>query len=156
MDKRSEIISMVERRRHWPAEEKLRIMEEVLAPGVTLALYSFECFTGFNVERGVSDGRRHYLYRDDFVMKGVVHEHTQFDRHIPCTLKIHDNGTASEDDDDLGSLMLTHLTRDEREPHEQRELLLEAHVDDTVGRYASALKQCLRDAALFPAHSLCT
>jgi hypothetical protein len=54
MDKGSEIISMVERRRHWPAEEKLRIMEEVLAPGVTLALYNFECFTGFNVERGAA------------------------------------------------------------------------------------------------------
>jgi transposase len=34
MDKRAEIISMVERRRHWPAEEKLRIMEAALAPDV--------------------------------------------------------------------------------------------------------------------------
>ena len=37
MDKRVEIISMVERRRQWPAEEKLRIMEEALVPGATIA-----------------------------------------------------------------------------------------------------------------------
>jgi transposase len=37
MDKRAEIISMVERRRHWPAEEKLRIMEAALAPGAVIA-----------------------------------------------------------------------------------------------------------------------
>lgn len=37
MDKRTEIISMVERRRHWPAEEKLRIMEVALAPGAVIA-----------------------------------------------------------------------------------------------------------------------
>jgi hypothetical protein len=36
MDKRSEIISMVERRRHWPAEGKLRIVEEALAPGAVM------------------------------------------------------------------------------------------------------------------------
>ena len=33
----AEIISTVERRRHWPDEEKLRIMTEALAPGVTVA-----------------------------------------------------------------------------------------------------------------------
>jgi transposase len=37
MDKRIEIISVVERRRHWPADEKLRIMEEALAPGAVIA-----------------------------------------------------------------------------------------------------------------------
>lgn len=37
MDKRSEIISVVERRRHWPSEEKLRIMEEALVPGAVIA-----------------------------------------------------------------------------------------------------------------------
>jgi transposase len=37
MDKRAEIISMVERRRHWPTEEKLRIMEAALAPGAVIA-----------------------------------------------------------------------------------------------------------------------
>ena len=31
----SEIISMIERRRSWPTEEKLRIMGEALAPGAT-------------------------------------------------------------------------------------------------------------------------
>jgi transposase-like protein len=36
MNKRSEIISMVERRRHWPAEGKLRIVEEALAPGAVM------------------------------------------------------------------------------------------------------------------------
>ena len=33
----SEIISTVERRRRWPAEEKLRIMTEALEPGATMA-----------------------------------------------------------------------------------------------------------------------
>ena len=33
----AEIISTVERRRHWPDEEKLRIMSEALAPGATVA-----------------------------------------------------------------------------------------------------------------------
>ncbi len=33
----AEIISTVERRRQWPAEEKLRIMSEALEPGVTIA-----------------------------------------------------------------------------------------------------------------------
>lgn len=33
----AEIISTVERRRHWPDEEKLRIMAEALAPGATVA-----------------------------------------------------------------------------------------------------------------------
>jgi len=33
----AEIISTVERRRQWPAEEKLRIMSELLAPGATIA-----------------------------------------------------------------------------------------------------------------------
>jgi transposase-like protein len=37
MDKRAEIISMVERRRHWPAGGKLRIMEAALAPGTVIA-----------------------------------------------------------------------------------------------------------------------
>jgi transposase len=37
MDNRVEIISMVERRRQWPAEEKLRIMEAALVPGATIA-----------------------------------------------------------------------------------------------------------------------
>lgn len=37
MDKRTEIISVVERRRHWPADEKLRIMEAALAPGAVIA-----------------------------------------------------------------------------------------------------------------------
>ena len=32
-----EIISTVERRRHWPDEEKLRILSEALAPGATVA-----------------------------------------------------------------------------------------------------------------------
>ena len=33
----SEIISTVERRRHWCSEEKLRIISEALEPGVTIA-----------------------------------------------------------------------------------------------------------------------
>jgi transposase len=33
----AEIISTVERRRHWPDEEKLRIMSAALAPGATVA-----------------------------------------------------------------------------------------------------------------------
>jgi transposase len=33
----AEIISMVERRRRWPTEQKLRIMSEALAPGATIA-----------------------------------------------------------------------------------------------------------------------
>ena len=33
----AEIISTVERRRHWPDEEKLRNMSEALAPGATVA-----------------------------------------------------------------------------------------------------------------------
>jgi transposase len=33
----AEIISTIERRRHWPDEEKLRIMSEALAPGSTVA-----------------------------------------------------------------------------------------------------------------------
>jgi len=36
MDKRTEIISTVERRRRWTAEEKLRILDEALAPGATI------------------------------------------------------------------------------------------------------------------------
>jgi transposase len=35
--KRLDIISMVERRRKWPAEAKARIMEEALVPGATVA-----------------------------------------------------------------------------------------------------------------------
>lgn len=37
MDKRTDIISVVERRRHWPADEKLRILEEALAPDAVIA-----------------------------------------------------------------------------------------------------------------------
>ena len=33
----AEIISTVERRRHWPDEEKLRILSEALEPGATVA-----------------------------------------------------------------------------------------------------------------------
>ena len=33
----AEIISTVERRRHWPDKEKLRILSEALAPGATVA-----------------------------------------------------------------------------------------------------------------------
>src|SRR5262245_49005992 len=33
----SEVISRVERRRHWPTAEKLRIMSEALEPGATVA-----------------------------------------------------------------------------------------------------------------------
>src|SRR5262245_40042752 len=33
----AEIISTVERRRHWPSEEKLKIMSEALAPGATIS-----------------------------------------------------------------------------------------------------------------------
>lgn len=33
----AEIISTVERRRHWPDGEKLRILSEALAPGATVA-----------------------------------------------------------------------------------------------------------------------
>ena len=33
----AEIVSTVERRRHWPDEEKLRILSEALAPGATVA-----------------------------------------------------------------------------------------------------------------------
>ena len=36
-EKRFEVVSVVERRRQWPAEEKARIMEEALAPGATVA-----------------------------------------------------------------------------------------------------------------------
>jgi Transposase len=32
-----EVISRVERRRHWPTAEKLRIMSEALEPGATVA-----------------------------------------------------------------------------------------------------------------------
>jgi len=35
--KRFEVVSVVERRRQWPPEEKARIMEEALAPGATVA-----------------------------------------------------------------------------------------------------------------------
>jgi transposase len=37
MDKRTEIISTVERRRRWTAEEKLKILDEALSPGATIA-----------------------------------------------------------------------------------------------------------------------
>jgi len=37
MDKRTEIISTVERRRRWMAEEKLKILDEALSPGATIA-----------------------------------------------------------------------------------------------------------------------
>ena len=33
----AEIISTIERRRHWPGEEKLRILSEAVAPGATVA-----------------------------------------------------------------------------------------------------------------------
>src|SRR2546423_594472 len=33
----AEIISTIERRRRWPTEEKLRIMDEALAPGASIA-----------------------------------------------------------------------------------------------------------------------
>lgn len=33
----AEIISTVERRRNWPTEVKLRIIEEALAPGASIA-----------------------------------------------------------------------------------------------------------------------
>jgi transposase len=33
----AEIISTIERRRNWPAQEKLRIMEEALTPGASIA-----------------------------------------------------------------------------------------------------------------------
>jgi transposase len=33
----SEIISVVERRRRWPAEEKLKLLNEVLKPGASVA-----------------------------------------------------------------------------------------------------------------------
>lgn len=33
----SEVISRVERRRHWPTAEKLRILSEATAPGATIA-----------------------------------------------------------------------------------------------------------------------
>ncbi len=33
----AEIISTVERRRHWPTEEKLKIMSEALTPGATIS-----------------------------------------------------------------------------------------------------------------------
>lgn len=36
-EKRFEVVSVVEQRRQWPAEEKARIMEEALAPGATVA-----------------------------------------------------------------------------------------------------------------------
>lgn len=35
--KRLEAVQLIERRRKWPAEEKARIMEEALSPGVTIA-----------------------------------------------------------------------------------------------------------------------
>jgi transposase len=35
--KRLEVVQLIERRRKWPAEEKARIMEEALSPGVTIA-----------------------------------------------------------------------------------------------------------------------
>lgn len=34
----SEVISRVERRRHWPRAEKLRILSEATAPGATIAV----------------------------------------------------------------------------------------------------------------------
>ena len=34
--KQFEVLSVVERRRQWPTEEKARIMEEALAPGATV------------------------------------------------------------------------------------------------------------------------
>jgi transposase len=36
-EKRFEVVSVVERRRQWPPEEKARIMEEAIAPGATVA-----------------------------------------------------------------------------------------------------------------------
>jgi transposase len=36
----AEIISTIERRRNWPAQEKLRIMEEALTPGASIAAVS--------------------------------------------------------------------------------------------------------------------
>lgn len=113
---------------------------------VTLALCSFECFTGLNVVRGASDRKRRHIYSDDFVMKGVVHEFTEFDRHVPCTLKVSDIRRDAEDE--IGSLMLTHFVTDEHEPPELRELALQAIVYDMSGEYAAALQQYLRDAAL--------
>jgi transposase len=35
--KRFEVLQLIERRRKWPAEVKARIMEEALAPGITIA-----------------------------------------------------------------------------------------------------------------------
>jgi transposase len=35
--KRLEVLQLIERRRKWPAEVKARIMEEALAPGITIA-----------------------------------------------------------------------------------------------------------------------
>ncbi len=35
--KRLEVVQLIERRRKWPADEKARIMEEELSPGVTIA-----------------------------------------------------------------------------------------------------------------------
>jgi transposase len=40
MDKRTEIISTVERRRRWTAEEKLKILDEALSSGATIAAVS--------------------------------------------------------------------------------------------------------------------
>ena len=53
MDKRAEILSMVERPLHWPVEEKLRIMEAALAPGEGLltAMASADLFCTFGFVR---------------------------------------------------------------------------------------------------------
>ena len=37
MDRQTEIISTVERRRRWSAEEKLKILDDALSPGATIA-----------------------------------------------------------------------------------------------------------------------
>ena len=111
---------------------------------ITLALHTFECFTGFNVKRGVVERRLHYLYNDRFIMKGVVDEHTNLDRHVPCTLAIHTDIA----DEALGYLALTHTGDAERTPKELQDWILQAVIYDNGGKYVDALSQYLRDAAL--------
>lgn len=116
------------------------------ADRVTLLLYSFEHFTGFNVERGVSPRRVHYMYNDGFEMKGVVQIILHEARNIPCTLQVHDD--IRNEDSHIGSLMLTHLLDDEGMPFELRKVILQVSIFDGGGKYREALCANLRDAAL--------
>ena len=138
-------VSKEEQQREWDKQLYESAVERLYKYGRTaLAIASYSHWEGYNAKGDASGAPM--PSPSDFMMNGVVHEQTMYEKRIWCQVRF-DNEIPM--DDFVGSCFLTHVDADKPKLlREKQRLLFEVWISDPTMEWRQRAYEHVRDAAL--------